>query len=99
MSGQCDEFAPPHGAYPKARDHGLTIAGLERVGGVRRNKKRRVHFRFGSKAALAIEAGRGSISAVVQKRTFANTVLWFEQGVWQPAVCALRCTQHHTESH
>jgi hypothetical protein len=35
------ELASPHGAYPKAKDRGLTIASLERVGGVRRNKKRR----------------------------------------------------------
>src|SRR5262249_9089355 len=25
---KCDEFPPPHGAYPKAKDHGRTIAGL-----------------------------------------------------------------------
>jgi hypothetical protein len=37
---QCEEVAPPHGAYPKAKDRGLTIAGLGWVGGVRRNKKR-----------------------------------------------------------
>src|SRR5262245_6726651 len=24
---ECDEFPPPHGAYPKAKDHGLSIAG------------------------------------------------------------------------
>src|SRR5262245_9964012 len=23
-----DEFPPPHGAYPKAKDHGLSIAGV-----------------------------------------------------------------------
>src|SRR5262249_11774079 len=23
---KCDEFPPPHGAYPKAKDHGLSIA-------------------------------------------------------------------------
>src|SRR4029077_13234880 len=38
---QCEEVAPPHGAYPKAKDRRLTIAGLGWVGGVRRNKKRR----------------------------------------------------------
>src|SRR5215470_15860203 len=25
---KCDEFPPPHGAYPKAKDHGSSIAGL-----------------------------------------------------------------------
>src|SRR5262249_52424795 len=25
---KCDEFPPPHGAYPKAKDHGLSIANL-----------------------------------------------------------------------
>src|SRR5262249_12277408 len=25
---KCDEVPPPHGAYPKAKDHGLSIAGL-----------------------------------------------------------------------
>src|SRR5262245_17904424 len=25
---KCDEFPPPHGAYPKAKDHGRSIAGL-----------------------------------------------------------------------
>src|SRR6516165_10687366 len=27
-AGKCDKFPPPHGAYPKAKDHGLSIAGL-----------------------------------------------------------------------
>jgi hypothetical protein len=36
---QRNELAAPHGAHPKAKDRGLTIAGLARVGGVRRNKK------------------------------------------------------------
>src|SRR5262249_21389195 len=25
---KCDEFPPPHGAYPKAKDHGRSITGL-----------------------------------------------------------------------
>src|SRR5262249_14546390 len=25
---KCDEVPPPHGAYPKAKDHGRSIAGL-----------------------------------------------------------------------
>src|SRR5215471_7575451 len=25
---KCDEFPPPHGAYPKAKDHGRSIAGV-----------------------------------------------------------------------
>src|SRR5262244_4557445 len=37
-----DEFPPPHGAYPKAKDHGQSIAGVG-VGQWRhRNKKRRL---------------------------------------------------------
>src|SRR5262245_2164759 len=28
---KCDEFPPPHGAYPKAKDHGSTIAGQGRT--------------------------------------------------------------------
>jgi hypothetical protein len=36
LIGQCaaeqgDEIAPPHGAYPKARDHELSIAGQARA--------------------------------------------------------------------
>src|SRR5262245_33963052 len=26
---KCDEFPPPHGADPKVKDHGRSIAGLE----------------------------------------------------------------------
>src|SRR5262249_53487800 len=40
-AAQCDEFAPPHGTYPKAKDRRLTIAGLEQVGGLQRSKNRR----------------------------------------------------------
>ena len=29
-----DEFPPPHGAYPKAKDYGLSIAGLEEDSGL-----------------------------------------------------------------
>src|SRR5262249_42600105 len=43
-----DELPPPHGAYPKAKDRELTIAGLERVGGVRRNKEWRPISGLGS---------------------------------------------------
>src|SRR5262245_26579532 len=40
------------GLTPKAKDRGLTIAGLERVGGVRRNKKRRPISASGQKLLL-----------------------------------------------
>jgi len=26
---KCDELPPPHGAYPKAKDHGRSIAGVD----------------------------------------------------------------------
>src|SRR5262249_50315372 len=40
---QCDELAPPHGAYPKARDHGLSIAGQARAS----QQSRAAHVRSG----------------------------------------------------
>src|SRR5262245_48983584 len=45
---QCDELAPPHGACPKARDHGLSIAGQARAS----QQKRAAHVRSGSDRAI-----------------------------------------------
>src|SRR5262249_40862792 len=39
---KCDEVPPPHGAYPKAKDQGGSIAGVGVVSGSHRNKKRRI---------------------------------------------------------
>src|SRR5262249_29723535 len=36
---KCDEFPPPHGADPKAKDHGRSIADLVWGGGVHRGKQ------------------------------------------------------------
>src|SRR5262249_54356320 len=50
---QCDELAPPHGAYPKARDHGLSIAGQARAS----HQKRATHVRSVRRTtALTLEA-------------------------------------------
>ena len=38
---KCDEFPPPHGAYPKAKDHGSSIAGQGRAS----QQKRPLHVR------------------------------------------------------
>jgi hypothetical protein len=48
LIGQCaaeqrDEFAPPHGAYPEARDHGVSIAGQA----VHRSRKRALMSEWG----------------------------------------------------
>src|SRR5207244_11950957 len=48
LVGQCaaeqrDEFAPPHGAYPETRDHGLSIAGRA----VHRSRKRPLMSEWG----------------------------------------------------
>jgi len=43
-ANKVDEFAPPHGAYPKARDHGLSIAGHADPS----QQKRPAHLHFGS---------------------------------------------------
>src|SRR5262249_41368756 len=56
---KCDEFPPPHGAYPKAKDHGQSIAGLGVLSGAHRNKKRRG-------APPAEVAGPKSYSAAVR---------------------------------
>src|SRR5262249_46503054 len=48
---QVDELAPPHGAYPKARDNGLSI---EQVRSVHRGKKRAAYVRSGSFADIAV---------------------------------------------
>jgi hypothetical protein len=37
-----DESAPAHGAYPKARDHGLSIAGLARASQQKRAEEGKV---------------------------------------------------------
>src|SRR4029453_9511613 len=62
---KCDEFPPPHGAYPKAKDHELIIAPCIAA-------KRATHVRDGSFATEAIRSGDWSIFALAQKRTFRN---------------------------
>ena len=44
-----DELPSPHGAFPTAKDHGLSIAGQDRAS----QQKRPAHVRFGSKADKA----------------------------------------------
>src|SRR5262249_46897958 len=44
---KCDEFPPPHGAYPKAKDHGLKYSRSRWLSGVHRNKKRRLMSAWG----------------------------------------------------
>src|SRR5207249_10276626 len=51
-----DELAPPHGTYPKAKDRRLTIAGLERVGGVRRSKNQWLMSEMGHSRRSAMSA-------------------------------------------
>src|SRR6516162_513962 len=46
---QGDEIATPHGAYPKARDHGLKYSRSRWLSGVHRNKKRRLMSALGHK--------------------------------------------------
>src|SRR5207249_7407757 len=43
-----DELAPPHGAYPKANDHGLSIAGRDRAS----QQKRRLMSEMGHKRPI-----------------------------------------------
>src|SRR5262249_13775688 len=54
------------GAYPKAKDRWLTIAGLERVGRALQQKVA-PHFRFGSFSTEAAEPARPLISGSVSK--------------------------------
>src|SRR5262249_7078510 len=46
-----DEFPSPHGAYPKAKDQGRSIAGLAVVSGTYRNKKRRLALNGGARTS------------------------------------------------
>src|SRR5215471_12369125 len=46
-----DELPSPHGAFPTAKDHGLSIAGQDRAS----QQKRPAHVRFGSTATEAID--------------------------------------------
>src|SRR5262249_60806941 len=48
---KCDKVPPPHGAYPKAKDHGRSIAGVG-VGQWRASQQ---------KSTSPIRAGRGTL--------------------------------------
>src|SRR6516162_2818975 len=65
---QRDELAPPHGAYPKAKDHGLSIAGLAGRGGVHRNKKRRLISASGHLRRIDAQATRTECPLCLQER-------------------------------
>src|SRR5262249_27002951 len=52
---KCDEFPPPHGAYPKAKDHGTKYSRCWSGSGARIAIKRSPYDRVG-----IIEAGRAA---------------------------------------
>src|SRR5262249_30647164 len=62
---ECDEVPPPHGADPKAKDHGLTIADQ----GGASQQEAVTSVRCGSIAPQAISASRHHMSALLRKRT------------------------------
>jgi hypothetical protein len=62
LIGQCaaeqdDEIAPPHGAYPKARDNGVSIAGQTRAS----QQKAATYVRVGSNSVVRLGLGGGGI--------------------------------------
>src|SRR5262249_1941640 len=62
---ECYEVPPPHGADPKAKDHGLTIADQ----GGASQQEAVTSVRCGSIAPRAISASRHHMSALLRKRT------------------------------
>ena len=80
LGGQCaaeqrDEFAPPHGVYPKARDHGVSIAGQARAS----QQKAATYVRVGSNSVIAEKSAERPLlhlKAEVDRRSCYNeTVL------------------------
>src|SRR5262249_27846864 len=85
-----DEFPPPHGTYPKAKDQGLSIAGSgSAFRGRASQQKRPAHIRFGSKAeTLKTSTSRPLCLPKRTSRACLDMSVQWQQGHWSTLTLA-----------